>query len=304
MVITLAGDNQFAKKAAADTVVADFVAANGDLAVERFEAVETEAEHILSALSGGSLFASEKLVVIADYEVNKGLADQTDDILARAGDTMVLIILGKPDKRATYFKTLKAKTDYREFGAAQLPELITWLLEIAQDKGGQLDRSAAQYLIEYVGTDQNRLSNELDKLVLYDPKVSRATIELLCEKEITSTIFELLDAGFAGQHDKALKLYNEQRRQQVEPQAILSMIAWQLHILAIVKMAGPDRTPATVAKGAGVHPFVVQKSMRIVQGMTRDKLRQLVRRVIELEIQLKSQAMQPDDAVQQLLLTL
>ena len=104
----------------------------------------------------------------------------------------------------------------------------------------------ARYLVERVGTNQQLLANEIEKLALYDKDISKESIDLLTEETPQSTIFELLEAAFAGNHRKVQTLYAEQRAMKVEPPQIIALLAWQLHILAIIKTAG-DRTPETIA---------------------------------------------------------
>ncbi len=69
----------------------------------------------------------------------------------------------------------------------------------------------AKYLVMRVGANQQTLSNELAKLLSYDKAITRQTIDLLTEQTPQSTIFELLDAAFAGNSKKAMELYAEQR---------------------------------------------------------------------------------------------
>jgi DNA polymerase-3 subunit delta len=304
MVITVTGDNQHQVRVAVKKVVDNFTAQHGALAVERFEAGETEAEHILSAVSATSLLSPSKLVLIQDFEINKALTEKTEELLSQVADgTTVVIVIGKLDKRVSYGKLLKKETDFQEFAALSPVDTINWITQTVKDRGGQIDRGTAQYLIDFVGANQERLSNELDKLILFDTEVTRASVDQLSEREPTSTVFELLDAGFNGQEGKTLKLYDEQRRQQVEPLAIIGMIGWQLHILAVVKTA-TDKSANDIAKDAGVHPFVIQKSLKLAQQMALSKLRELVHQAVVLEEQLKNRTMNADDAVKHFLLSL
>lgn len=304
MIITLTGDNRHDLRTTLQDIVRAYEADKGSLAVERFDAEEADLEHILHAVEATSLFSPEKLVVIENYEANKALIEQTEQLLAAVPETVTLVIvIHKLDKRASYGKLLKKETDFRELKILSLPETTQWLINQASTRGGTLSRSVAQYLIDTVGADQSRLANELDKLILFSPNISKETIDSLCERQATSTVFELLDAGFRGQQQKAIKLYEEQRRLQVEPLAIIGMIGWQLHILALVKAAGS--TPAaTIAKDAGVHPFVVQKSAALAKEMPRSKLRELVHHAVELEVTIKSRNLNADDAVKHFLLSL
>ena len=304
MVITITGDNQHQVRAEARNIIDSFVATHGSLAVERFDAAEAEVEQILSAISSVSLLSPSKLVLIQDFEGNKLLAERAEELIEQTSEsTTVLVIINKLDKRLAYGKILKQRTDFREFTTLSSQDIAHWVTQAAEEKGGQIDRSTAQYLVEFIGTDQTRLSNELDKLILSDPKITRDAINLHSEREPTSTVFELLDAGFNGHGKKALNLYEEQRRQQVEPLAIIGMIGWQLHVLALVKTA-KDKSAAEIAKDAGVHPFVVQKSVQLAKQMALSKLRTLVHRAVVLEETLKSRHLNADDAVKHFLLSL
>jgi len=304
MVITVTGDNQHQAQAEVKKLVMAFATEHGALQVERFEAAEIEAEHILSAVAGTSLLSPHKLVVISDFETNKLLTERVENLVTSTPeDTTVIVIIGKLDKRVAYGKFLKKATDFREFTKLSPQDTVTWLVKVATEKGGQLDRGSAQYLIDFVGSSQERLSNEIDKLILFDPKVTRETIDHLSERQPSSTVFELLEAGFNGQSQKTLKLYEDQRRQQMEPLAIIGMIGWQLHILALVKMA-KDKSASEIAKDAGVHPFVIQKSLQLAKNMALNKLKALVHHAVVLEEQLKSRTMNADDAVKHFLLSL
>lgn len=304
MIITITGDNQHRVRAEVTSVIKAFISQHGSLAVERFVANEAEVEQILSAVSATSLLSPQKLVLIQDFETNKTLIESVEGLVEMTPqDTTLVIEIGKLDKRLSYGKFLKKNSDYREFANLSHQEVVGWLAEAAKDKDGQIDRATAQYLVDFIGADQERLSNELDKLILFDPKITKATIDQLSERQPSSTVFELLDAGFKGQQKKAMNLYQEQRRQQLEPLAIIGMIGWQLHVLALVK-TGKDKSAAEIAKDAGVHPFVVQKSVDLARNMTLAKLRQLVHHAVVLEERLKSVSMNADDAVMHYLLSL
>lgn len=304
MVVTVTGDNQHMVVTEVKSIIDGFVAKHGKLTVERFDAEEADAEHILDTTSAISLLSANKLVVIQNFERNKVLVEKIESLVEETPDeTTLLIEIGKLDKRARYGKFLKQHSDFREFTVFSPQEMVTWVVQTTKDKGGDIDKATTQYLLDFIGSDQTRLSNELDKLIIFDQHIRPETIDLLCEKEPTSTVFELLDAGFNGQKQKALSLYEEQRQQQLEPLAIIGMIGWQIHILAVVKTA-KGRSARQIAQEAGLHPFVVQKSLKLVQKMTLQKLRVLVHRAVELEVEIKHRTMNADDAVKHFLLIL
>jgi DNA polymerase III delta subunit len=147
------------------------------------------------------------------------------------------------------------------------------------------------------------LANELEKLLLYDTAITRRTIETLTEAAPQSTIFQLLEAAFAGRPQRALQLYAEQRAQKVEPQQIIALLTWQLHILTIIKTAG-DRSADQIAKEAKISPFVVGKSQTIARHLTLAQLKKLIQDLLTIDLKTKRTAIDADEALQHYLLTL
>lgn len=304
MIITLFGENSFGLQKELDKLVENFVQQHGDLALERLDGEEAEFEKMREAVTGLPFLASKKLIVLRAPSTNKQFVEQAEQLLADVPETNGIILLEpKLDKRTAYYKYLQKHTDFRQFPQLDQIGLANWLVKEAGSASGTLSSSDARYLVERVGADQQLLSNELEKLLLYDSKINRGTIDLLTEPAPQSTIFQLLEAAFAGRTKTALKLYAEQRAQKVEPPQIIAMLAWQLHVLAIVKAAG-DRSTDTIAKEAKLNPFVVRKSQGIARDLTLAELKKLITNLLKVDVAMKRTVIDSDEALQHYLLTL
>jgi DNA polymerase-3 subunit delta len=304
MVTVLTGENSFMLQQELRRIVGGFVAEHTDMALEQLDGEEAEYDRMREALQSLPFLSSKKLVVLRKPSANKQFAEAAETLLTELSDsTDVLIIEPKPDKRTSYFKFLKKHTELTDYPELDVPQLAKWLVQTAKEQTGNLSISDATYLVERVGANQQLLSNELAKLLQYDTNITRTTIDLLTERTPQSTIFELLDAALAGHSKKALELYHEQRSMKVEPQQILALLGWQLHILALVKTAG-ERDPGEIARDAKLNPFVVRKSQGIVRRMTLAELKKLIHEVLNLDIRLKSESIDADEALQNLILTL
>jgi DNA polymerase III subunit delta len=304
MVTTLTGPNDLMRRGALDKLVAAFITEHTDIALERLDGEETDAAVMRGALASLPFLTSRKLVVLYEPGKQKAFAEHIADILKDIADTTdVIIYEPKLDKRLTYYKTLKKETDFKEFAELDGSGLARWAAVYVKALNGALSTEDARYLIDRVGPNQMSLLHELDKLVTYDPKISRKTIALLTEPLPQSTIFELLDAAFAGKAELAFALYREQRALKVEPQAIIGLLAWQLHVLAVVA-AGAGGSTDDIAKAAKLNPFVVRKSQTLARRLSLARLRQLVAELLALDLQLKRTALDADEAVQLYLLKL
>ena len=304
MITVLAGENAFMLQQELRRIVDGFVTEHTDMALEQLDGEEAEFDRMRESLQSLPFLASKKLVVLRRPSANKEFQEAAESLLTEAPDsTDVLIIEPKLDKRTAYYKFLKKQPGFTEYNELDVPAFAKWLVQSAKDNGGSLSQSDATYLINRVGINQQLVGNELTKLLQYDPSVTRETIDLLTERTPQSTIFELLDAALAGQSKKALELYHEQRAMKVEPQQILALLGWQLHVLAVVKTAG-DRDPGDVAREAKLNPFVVRKSQGIVRRLSLPELKELIHNVLILDIRLKSESIDADEALQNLILTL
>lgn len=304
MIVTLTGDNAFALGQDLQTRIDAFVETHGDLALERLDGEDITPDRTREALTSMPFLSDKKLVVLRTPGANKQIGEQAEQLFGDVPETTdVIIIEPKLDKRLSYYKFLKKHTDFREFPALDAQGLARWLIDAAKERGGSLSPGDARYLVERAGTDQQFLNNELDKLLLYNPAVTRQTIELLTDATPQSTIFQLLEAAFAGNSRQALQLYSEQRTQNAEPAQIIAMLAWQLHVLAIIKTAG-ERSADSIAKESKLNPFVVRKSQAIARSLSLARLKALVGELVDIDMRIKRTNTDPDEALQHYLLTL
>ncbi len=302
MVVTITGVNNFALQRELDTFVASFLREHDALALERLDGEEDSAERLQEAVNSLPFLTARKLVILREPGKQKAWAENIADILPGVSDTTDLIIVEpKLDKRLSYYKTLKSQTDFREFAELDAHGLATWASGYAKEQGGTLGSSEARFLVDRLGLNQQMLKNELDKLLAFDPHISKQTIQAMTEPLPQSSVFELLDAAFQGQTARMLQLYREQRALKVEPQAIIALIAWQLHVLAVIKAAG-DRSPDDIVRSAKLNPYVVRKSLSLARNLTITRIKRMVSDLLTLDLKLKTVSVDADEALQLYLL--
>jgi DNA polymerase-3 subunit delta len=304
MVITLTGENSFSLGRELQKLLHEFIAVHGDLALERIDSEEATFARIQEALSSLPFLATKKMVVLRRPSANKEFVELAQTQLTDIPETTELILIEpKLDKRLAYYKFLKKKTDFREYNELDSSQLAQWLVLEAKERKGLLMPADAHYLIDRVGANQQLLASELEKLLLYKPEVTHENIDLLTEATPQSTIFQLLEAAFRGDAKQTLKLYGEQRSLKVEPPQIVAMLAWQLHVLALLKTAG-GRTSNTIAADAKISPFVVQKSQAIAEDMSMSELKKLLQGLLSIDARSKSENLDADEALQNYLLSI
>jgi DNA polymerase III subunit delta len=301
-IAILAGENWLGIKQVLDERVNAFVEKHGELAVEKIDGSEASMDEITGAISTQSLLMPEKLCVIYNLSANNDAVAGIEQILNLPSEnTKIIIVEGKLDKRSSYYKTLKKQAGFQEFNQLDEQGTINWLMSEAKRLGGTLSRSDAQYLYSRVGGNQSRLANELKKLVDYSLSISKESVNELTKPTPSSTIFDLLNAVFSGNQKQAMSIYDEQRLQKVEPQQILAMIGWQMHIVAVVKSA-KDINPADLAKKASINPFVIQKSRQIALKLDNSQIKKILAELVDTDWSIKNKSIDADDALKNLLI--
>lgn len=305
MAIALSGTNSYQVKSKLTKLVADFTAEHSDLALEKLDGSEVSYEQIQSAIDSLPFLSTKKMVIVYDLSLNKQAAEELEQIIERAGNTTELIIVEtKLDKRSVYYKQLKKLTDFTDYNELTEDQLAAWLIDEAKRLGASLSRTDSLYLVQRVGLDQMRLSRELEKLIQYNPQISKDTINLLCEENPSSTIFNLIDNVFSGNLKQALHIYDEQRRQRVEPQAIHGMFVWQMHAVAITCSAPANVNSGQIAKDSGISPYVIQKSQRIANRMGRTRIIEFMRLLRDIDYRGKHETLDYDEAMRYAIVSL
>lgn len=302
MIVTLTGVNDFERSAALHQLVREFLDEHGEFAIERFDGEEASAATMRAAVESLPFLTPKKMVILREPSRQKQFSDAITEVMTAVADTVeVIIVEPKLDKRLSYYKTLKKDTDFREYADLDASGLAKWVVQYATKHQATISLPDARLLIDRIGPHQQMLRSELDKLLGASKQITAGLIDQLTDRLPQSTIFELLDAAFAGKTAAAMALYDEQRALKVEPQAIMAMLAWQLHILTTVKAAG-DRSSDIIARTAKLNPFVVRKSQALTKRVTMSRLRQLIAELLVLDKRLKSESINADDAVQVYLL--
>ena len=83
----------------------------------------------------------------------------------------------------------------------------------------------------------------------------------------------------------------------------MPLIAWQLHVLALVKSVNSNNVGEVVST-SGLSRYTVEGALRLLNRIDMNELRNIVNRALELDVKLKTVTIDADEAVLQFLLTI
>ena len=303
MVQLFYGDNSFALHEKKQSLTADFLSRHDSFGLEKLDGEDITSSSLRSAVLQLPFLVEKKLVVITSLFLNKSVCEELLKILSDIPDEVDVVLFDtKPDKRMKLFKTLTAQKSVTEYTSLKGAQLTQWMVSYAKTLNAQLDRMDAELLINRVGPHQSLLAKEIEKLAPHTVITKDIILENTHES-LEATIFELLEATLKGKQDKAMATLQTLYKNNTDPHEIMSLIAWQLHLLAIA-VANPHSSSSDIASRYKIHPFVAGKTIDSARGVSRTQLLEVLDLSIAADLKLKTSTGSPEDVLSVLILEL
>jgi len=297
MITLLFGDNSFEVKRAYEHLIGD------NKTAEVFYGEDIQVNDLYQLLTGSSLFASHRTIVIKYPSQNKPLWSEINNLVHKIdNDTNLILVDNSVDKRTLTYKTLKDTAKISEYDLwkdYEVSKAEAWLQEEIKNRNLQIDKKTLSLILDRVGLDQWQLFQALEKLVLAE-KISEAEIDNLIDPSPNENIFELFENAILSKSSR-VKAALFALQQNDDPFRVLSLISSQAFQLLAVFYATKNDNPA---KDFAIHPFVVSKMRALAKKINETKLKNVIKLISQADTDLKSSKSEPWQIVESLLLKL
>ena len=261
MIYLLHGENLYTR----DRELARIV---GDAEAERYTGDEVDESRLVDIFAGGTLFATERTVVIDELSVNKSIWALLPDWLAKVDDSTSLVLLERRcDKRTKTYKALQKQAkviDCTPWSPRQSRQAEQWLAEYVaaqdvkltpQQVAELVSRSIRPGIDDSPMIDQALLATVIGQLQ-HAPAVTPEVIDTVMAGESYDNVFGLLQAALDGDQGRLdimiERLQHHQDGHRV--MALLSAQGIQLVALVLARASGVTSTEQ-VASDIGAHPY-------------------------------------------------
>lgn len=304
MISIFIGENTVERDEAVSSYLSSFKNAHGELSIFKIDAESDSKNDFLDAILSVPFFSDKKLVKVVGLEKNKEslelLLSQQNNI---PSNCEVMVVSSGFDGRLKTAQELLKISTVREFAKIDRHNLESWLANYFEKQGAKITRDNIRYLIDRVGEDQQSLYQEANKLALLNT-IDKEKIDSMTTKSLSSTVFNLLDAISASNQKKSLEIYNEQIQLGNEPLAILGMISWQLHNIAVVFSGLKNRPKPELMKLSGMSPFVFRKTVSVAERLNRALIVNYLEEAINAEYLIKNKPVNSQAVLKNLILKL
>ena len=211
------------------------------------------------------MMADRQVVIVKEAQELVRTIDKLESYAENFQETTVLVIAYKYktlDKRKKLVKLLDKVGLVFESKKMYENQVGTWIQRVLHGKGYSIEPKASAMLVEFLGNDLSRISNELNKLQIILPKghtISAKDIEENIGFSKDFNVFELQNALGAKNQLKAYKIAQYFADNPKENPMVVTTSLVFSYFVKVLKYHGlKDKNPKNVASVLGISPFFIK----------------------------------------------
>lgn len=283
-----------------------------DALTSTYDAKELQLENALEDLDTYGFLSDKKVIIINNIDgINQEDEENNLKHLYKYlenpnPDNLLIITASKLNNTLKVTKELKKKMNYSSVEVNPENFIKNEL------KDYTLGTGVIKLLVEYCKNDITKIENECKKLKTFNfetKKISKSDIEELVieklgdEQELTFSFSRSL----AEKNKKeALRKYKELLDYQIEPIAIVGLLASQIRIIYQVKtLSNQNLSPYDIAKMLGEKSdYRVKKTKELIRYYSEQELLDLMKTLSDMDIQMKTTDIDPNSLIELFILNI
>lgn len=229
-----------------------------------FEGKDVRSQEVID-LAQTMPFLAERRVIMLE---NSGLFSHGGEDLAEymsAISPTAYFVFVEPtvDKRSKLYKAATAKGRAIEFKAQDETTLKRWILGLLKKENKNITERDLNLFLDKIGSDMENIRGELEKLFCYCMEkdvITAQDIEAVCTKQVSSQIFDMINAVAERRQKAAMDLYYDLLTLKEPPMRILFLITRQFNLLLQVKeLRNKGFDANTIGEKVGLAGFIARK---------------------------------------------
>ncbi len=267
-------------------------AEHGPGGLEVFDAKASTADGLAGAMAALT-FATGTRYFLAD-DVSAWKAAEIDPLVQALGgmapDTVVVLIArGKPLKGLV--KAVEAAGgEVREHAAPKPWEMPRWVTARAGEQGARMDSDAAKELVSIVGSGQQRLAREIEKLILAvhpETRITAEDVEEMAAGETPPKVYDLADAVVGQDLRRALALAEELALDESPSRLVYPVVRRLREVHRVLVLLDAGVTEKDVAGQMKMPPWMAKKAIALARTADRETVERALCRFADLELDLR-----------------
>ncbi len=305
-ITILYGDNSYERTTQLAKMKID--AEKSGFEIQKSNSDELSKSDFVSLICGISLLSEKRFVYIRNLSENSEIWQNLAEILPRIStDVHLCLVEDKIDKRSVIYKAISKIVELYEFKnltTRDSKNLAEFARLFAKKQGLSLDNKTASFLISWVGVDEWRIRDAIEKIALIG-EANEQNIREFVPQNIESNAFIIIEMMFLGESLKLQEEFLKLRITDGEDGAFrfLGMISTQIFNLAALKIGkNIGKTTAEIAKEIGANTWALGKMENFVQNLSESQLAEIVSKFTQVDEIIKTESVDPWNLVESTIL--
>ena len=255
---------------------------------------DSSIEDIVSSAKRYPMMAERQVLIVKEAQDLSRSIEKLVSYAENPQPTTVLVLnykYKKLDKRKKLHKAIAKSGLIYESKKLYENQVSDWIRRVLSGKKYQIELKAAQMLVEFLGTDLSKISNELDKLMLILPKET-----IIDDKHIEDNIgiskdfnnFELRKAVGEKNIVKSNRIINYFAENPKNNPLVMTISLLNSFFTQLLLFHGlQDKSKSSVAKTLGVNPYFVDEYFLAARNYPMRKVAQVIAFLREADIKSK-----------------
>lgn len=290
-ITILFGENSFGRKKRLKEME-NSAKAEGYL-IEKIDSEDLDLNKFLDLISGISLLAEKRFIVINKLSDNSSLWSSLADLVMRNSENKIVILEEKLDKRTKHYKELSKVVNLEEFKNLEVrdsSEMAEKIRLILKQKNISADLKTANFLIDWVGLDEQRIYSALERLVLMND-FSESSIKEFIPQNITENSFTVFELALKGRISDVLATINNLKISEgldggYQFFGLISSQFFNLYALKIGQNSA--KTTAEIAKSLGINAWALGKMEQFTSKLNMHQLEEILRDFVNADDLIKN----------------
>lgn len=305
-ITILYGDNSYERTTQLAKMKID--AEKSGFEIQKSNSDELSKSDFVSLICGISLLSEKRFVYIRNLSENSEIWQNLAEILPRIStDVHLCLVEDKIDKRSVVYKAISKIVELYEFKnltTRDSKNLAEFARLFAKKQGLSLDNKTASFLISWVGVDEWRIRDAIEKIALIG-EANEQNIREFVPQNIESDAFAIIEMMLFGDILKLQEEFSKLKITDGEDGAFrfLGMISTQIFNLVALKIGkNIGKTTAEIAKEIGVNTWALGKMENFVQDLSESQLAEIVSKFTQVDEIIKTESVDPWNLVESTIL--
>lgn len=258
-----------------------------------FEGKDVKVGEVIDLAETMPFLADRRVIMLENSGLFSHGGEQLAEYLAALSQTSYFVFVEPTvDKRSKLYKAATAKGRAIEFKAQDESTLKRWILGFLKKENKNITERDLNLFLDKTGSDMENIRGELEKLLCYCMErdvITAQDIEAICTKQVSSQIFDMINAVAERRQKAAMDLYYDLLTLKEPPMRILFLITRQFNLLLQVKeLKNKGYDANTIGEKVGLAGFIARKYVAQAAKFKEADLRRALTDCVEAEEAVKT----------------